>query len=261
MDQKTRWNTAGGSAWVELQAVTDQALAPFIPPLVEGIGGAVLDVGCGTGATTEAAARHATRVVGVDISTPMVEAARARTDAAEFIVADAQTHPFEPGSFDHVISRFGVMFFEDPVAAFANLRRAGRRLRVIAWRGAEENPFHTTAERAAKPLLPDLPDRTQEAAGQFAFGDAGRVRRILADAGWADVELQELDIECTVPASALETYFTRMGPVAMALQEADDATRAAVIEAVRPAFDPYIHGDEVRYAAATWLITANSENP
>ena len=91
MDQKTRWNTAGGSAWVELQAVTDQALAPFIPPLVEGIGGAVLDVGCGTGATTEAAARHATRVVGVDISTPMVEAARARTDAAEFIVADAQT--------------------------------------------------------------------------------------------------------------------------------------------------------------------------
>src|SRR5687768_16521415 len=139
MDQKTRWKTTGGNAWVELQAVTDRALAPFIAPLLDGVDGAVLDVGCGTGATTEAAARRATRAVGVDISEPMIEAARARTDAAEFIVADAQTHPFEPHGFDHVISRFGVMFFDDPVAAFANLRRAGGRLRAIVWRGAEEN--------------------------------------------------------------------------------------------------------------------------
>jgi len=260
MDQKTRWNTVGGNAWVELQAVTDQGLAPFIPPLLEGVGGAVLDVGCGTGATTAAVATRATRAVGVDISATMIEAARARTDQAEFVVADAQTHRFDE-RFDYLISRFGVMFFPDPVAAFANLRRAGRQLRAIAWRSAEENPFHTTAERAAKPLLPDLPDRTREPTGQFAFGDADRVERILTQARWSNVRLDALDVECTLPADALETYFTRLGPVGMALQEADDATRGRVIERVRPAFDPYIHGEDVRYTAATWLITANSENP
>lgn len=261
MDQKQRWKTVGGSAWVELQALTDRALAPFVEPLVDGIGGAVLDVGCGTGATTEAAARHATRAVGVDISEPMIEAARARTSEAEFIVADAQVHPFAPDSFDHVISRFGVMFFDDPVAAFANLRRTGGALRAIAWRRAEENAFHTTAERAAKPVLPDLPDRDHDAPGQFAFGDPDRVRAILTRAGWDGVELHALDLELVLPVSALETYFTRLGPVGIALQEADDATRARVIEVVRPAFEPFVDGDTVRYDAACWLITANSGNP
>lgn len=259
MDQKTRWNTTGGSAWVELQAVTDRALAPFVAPLLDGVSGTVLDVGCGTGATTAAAAQVATRVVGVDVSAPMIEAARARTDKAEFIVADAQTHVFDT-RFDHVISRFGVMFFDDPVEAFANLGRAGRHLRAIAWRGAEENPFHLTAERAARPVLPDLPDRDHDAPGQFAFGDRGKVERILAEAGWQGVELRELDVECALPTSALETYFTRIGPVGIALNDHDDRTRERVVEAVRPAFEPYVHGDEVRYVAATWLITANSEN-
>lgn len=260
MDQKTRWNTTGGSAWVELQGLLDRGLAPFIAPLIEGVGGTVLDVGCGTGATTAAVAEQATRAVGVDISVPMIEAARARTDRAEFIVADAQTHRFD-ARFDHVISRFGVMFFTDPVAAFTNLRHAGRRLRAIAWRGAAENPFHTAAERAARPLMPDLPDRAHETTGQFGFGDADRVERILTDAGWKDIEIDELDVECRLPADALETYYTRLGPVGMALQELDDATRARVVEAVRPAFDPFRHDGEVRYTAATWIITANSENP
>ncbi|MDA0183304.1 methyltransferase domain-containing protein [Solirubrobacter phytolaccae] len=260
MDQKTRWNTTGGNAWVEMQDLLDRAMAPFIPPLIDGVAGSVLDVGCGTGSTTEAVARQADRAVGVDISAPMIEAARKRTDAAEFIVADAQSHPFHE-RFDFVISRFGVMFFEDPVAAFTNLARAGTHLRVIAWRGAEDNPFHTTAERAAKPLMPDLPDRTNEAAGQFAFGNADRVRGILTQAGWSDVELQPLDVESTMPEDALEGYYTRLGPVGMALQEANDTTRARVIEVVRPAFDPFLQNGEVRYTAACWIITANSENP
>jgi SAM-dependent methyltransferase len=254
MTQKERWKGAGGNAWVELQALMDQVMAGLVPPLVDGIHGAVLDVGCGTGATTVAAARTADRVVGVDISEPMVEAARQRDPSLEFVVADAQTHPFE--GFDWVISRFGVMFFDDPVAAFANLRRAGERLRAIVWRRAEENPFMTTAERAARRLLPNLPPRDVDGPGQFAFGDPVKVRRLLEQAGWADVALERLDVDCAMPASALDTYLTRVGPVAMALQDADEDFKERVVEVVRPAFDPFIVGPEVRYRAACWMLSA-----
>jgi SAM-dependent methyltransferase len=260
MDQKARWNKTAGNAWVDSQAMMDRLLGPLVAPLVDGIGGRVLDVGCGTGQTTLAAVEQGAQAVGIDISTPMIEAARVRTDAAEFVVADAQTHPFAPASFDLVISRFGVMFFDDAVAAFANLAHAGRALRVIVWRTAEENSFMTTAERAAKPLLPDLPPRDPDGPGQFALGDADKVRAILTQAGWSDVDLQPLDAECTLPVSELEGYLTRLGPVGMALSDVDDTTKARVVEVLRPAFAPYVHGDDVRFTAACWLITANSEN-
>ena len=145
------------------KSALDQMFAPFDDLLADGIAeGRMLDVGCGTGSTTLALARRHAECVGIDPSGPMIAAARARLDregaAARFIEADAQTHAFDAAGFDAVISRFGVMFFTDPVAAFANLRRAtrpGGRLRFAAWRGAAENPFMTVAERAASPLLPE----------------------------------------------------------------------------------------------------------
>jgi SAM-dependent methyltransferase len=195
----------------------------------------------------------------------MIEAARARAarenTPATFIVADAQTHDFEPARFDLICSRFGVMFFADPVAAFANLRRAVRddgRLLFVAWRGGADNPFMTTAERAAAPLLPNLPERKPDAPGQFAFANDRRVRAILDAGGWIDVEIRPLDVTCTMPESDLLDYLSRLGPVGMALQEADEATRARVLKAIRPAFDPYVHGDEVRFSAACWRVAACS---
>jgi hypothetical protein len=110
----------------------------------------------------------------------------------------------------------------------------------------------TAAERAAPPLL-RVPPRDPH-AGQFAFGDPGRVRTVLGAAGWTNVALDPLDVECAMPASALETYLRRMGPTAIALQDADEATKQRVIERVRPAFEPYIQGDEVRYTAACWIV-------
>jgi hypothetical protein len=176
-----------------------------------------------------------------------------------FIVADAQTHNFEAGQFDAIVSRFGVMFFSDPVAAFANLRRAARdgaRLQVIVWRGAADNPFMITAERAAAPLLPNLPERKPDAPGQFALANDRRVHAILDAGGWSEVEIRPLDISCAMPASALVTYVSRMGPVGTALQETDEATRTRVVDAVLPAFDPFVRGDEVRFAAACWMVDA-----
>ncbi|GGV04374.1 hypothetical protein GCM10010182_23370 [Actinomadura cremea] len=264
-DQAARWNGTAGQAWVETQDLVDEVFKPIEELLVEAVpaGGRVLDVGCGTGATTVAAARRA-ESVGVDISEPMIAAARARAERegarATFVRADAQEHAFEPGSFDTIMSRFGVMFFSDPVKAFANLRRAtrdGGALRLVVWRDAAENPFMTTAERAAAPLLPDLPERRPDAPGQFGFADAGRVRGILEDGGWRDVDLRPVDVDCVMPESRLVTYLTRFGPVGLALGDADERTREKVVEAVRPAFDPYVRGDEVRYTAALWLIAAS----
>jgi SAM-dependent methyltransferase len=271
-EQSQLWNGRSGHTWVALQEQLDALFQPFEQKLVEMVLAAskreVLDIGCGTGATTLAVARRiaaAGRCVGVDISAPMLATARARAERegvrATFICADAQTYPFEVGRFDMFISRFGVMFFEDPARAFANLRRAaksGAELCAIAWRGPADNSFMTTAERAAAPLLPSMPPRRPDAPGQFAFADKERVRRILETGGWTGIDIQPLDVECVMPQQALELYVTRLGPVGAALQDADEATRRRAIEVVRAAFEPYVRDGEVRFTAACWLVRARA---
>ena len=267
-----RWSGRRGHAWVEAQELLDRMFKPFEDLLVEvvaaGSGHRVLDVGCGTGSTTLAVARRIGakgRSVGIDISGPMIAAARVRAERegapATFICADAQAHAFDPASFDTIISRFGVMFFDDSVRAFANLRAAATanaELRVIAWRSAAENPFMTTAESAAAPLLPELPARNPDAPGQFAFADQRRVSRILEMSGWSDIDIRPIDVACTLPEKDLLGYLTRIGPVGLALHEVDERTRNQVVATVRTAFDPYVHGAEVRFTAACWMIRARA---
>jgi SAM-dependent methyltransferase len=271
-DQAALWNGSAGLAWVETQAVMDRVLEPFEHLLVEAVeaarGRRVLDVGCGTGATTLAIARSLGaegHCVGVDISEPMLALARERAErdrvAARFVRADAAMHVFDPASFDMVVSRFGVMFFDDPLRAFANLRHAARdgaALRLIAWRGPQENPFMTTAERAAAPLLPSVPPRKPDAPGQFAFADRGRVEGILDGSGWAEIDLQPLDVVCAFPEKELLGYITRLGPLGRILPGLDEPTRGRLIATIRPAFDEYVHGDEVRFDAACWMIAARA---
>jgi len=270
-DQAALWNGAAGLTWVEAQEPLDQLFSPFEELLVETVlargARSVLDVGCGTGATTLTIARalRGGNCVGVDISEPMLALASARAERerlpAIFVRADAETHAFEPGSFGTIVSRFGVMFFADPIRAFANLRTAVRRggdLALVAWRGPDENPFMTAAERAAAPFLPHIPPRRANAPGQFAFADSRRVRGILERSGWADIDLRPLDVVCSFAKSDLVGYVTRIGPIGRALRAADAQTRARITEAVLPAFDPYVDGDEVRFVAACWMIGASS---
>jgi SAM-dependent methyltransferase len=272
-EQARLWNGRAGRGWVEAQEVLDQMFKPLETLLADAISAKsprqVLDVGCGTGATTLAAARllgARGRAIGIDISAPMIAVARLRAEReripAQFICADAQAYAFEPASADMIISRFGVMFFSDPVRAFAQLRRAATddaHVRFIVWRRATENPFMTTAECAAAPLLPDIPARVPGAPGQFAFANADRVRSILEESGWAEIDIQPLDVDCTLPESELGRYITRLGPVGSILQEADDLTRTKVSETVRPAFEPYVHGSEVRFTAACWMVSAQAQ--
>lgn len=270
--QAALWNGPAGRAWVEAQAMLDRLFQPFQELLLETLpfdsARQVLDIGCGTGAITLAVSQRLGergRCVGVDISEPMIAAARARAErqhaSARYVLADAQTHAFAPQSFDLILSRFGVMFFSDPVAAFANLRRAakpGAELRLIAWRAAAENPFMTTAERAAAPLLPNLPIRQAGVPGQFAFADPQKVQAILQDGGWNEIDIRAIDVPCSLPEPDLIPYLSRLGPVGMSLQTADEATREQVIETVRAAFEPFVHGAEVRFSAACWMIGARS---
>jgi SAM-dependent methyltransferase len=265
------WNGASGQAWVDEQALLDETYRAFEQLLANEVNesgaSSVLDIGCGAGATTLAVARALRKpgsAVGVDISEPLVAVARERARRtgveARFIHADAQTHSFDT-RFDMMISRFGVMFFDDPVAAFANLRRAaanGCALRLMVFRSIAENPFMTTAERAAAPLLPALPPRKPNAPGQFAFADPGLVRGILERAGWSHSGLSPVDVPCSFPESALVRFFTRLGPVGQVLRESDDATRAVVTRAIRTAFEPFVHGQEVRFSAACWMISASA---
>jgi SAM-dependent methyltransferase len=271
-EQTKMWNGLGGRGWVEAQTALDRMLQPYedllVAAAVASRGNRVLDVGCGTGATTLAVARALGpngRGTGLDISTPMLALARERAHkegvAAEFVHADAQTYAFAPASFDTIVSRFGVMFFDDSVAAFTNLRRAATRdatLWFAAWRSAAENPFMTAAERAATPFLPNLPPREPNAPGQFAFADRARVEGLLAASGWSEIDVRPIDVSCTLPRADLERYVTRIGPVGRAIQELDAEARAQLLKSVHAAFDPYVDGDEVRFGTACWIATARA---
>ncbi|WP_197421828.1 class I SAM-dependent methyltransferase [Sphingomonas sp. CCH9-H8] len=227
----------------------------------------VLDIGCGTGATTIAIGRaiagrgHAT---GADLSVPMIELAGERARAcgvdARFIAGDASRIAANT-PFDMAVSRFGIMFFDDPVAAFEQIRAMllpDAPLTAFAWRSPKENPFMTCAERTAAPMLPPLPPQQPDAPGQFAFAAADRVRTILADAGWSRVVLTPFDVECTMPVARLDAYLLHMGRVGIALNQLDDAPRTALLAQLRRAFAPFVDGDRVRFTAACWRIDARA---
>ena len=272
-EQIALWNGCASRGWIDAKELLDQVLQPFEDLLVEAVAERkaqrALDVGCGTGATTLAVARLLSKskgnAVGLDISEPMIALARERAEregaSARFICADAQTHPFEPASFDMIISRFGTMFFDDSVRAFTNLRHAAAPkavLHTIVWRGPADNPFMTTAERAAAPFLPEIPPRRPDEPGQFAFADRDRVYAILEKSGWTEIDIRPLDVVCTLPERELKPYISRLGPLARVLPEVDEAKRASIIDAVRSAFDPFVHGAEVRFTAGCWAVAAKA---
>lgn len=270
-EQAQLWNGSSGRAWVEAQGVMDHMLKPFEDLLVtwtrERANARVLDIGCGTGATTVAVERPqiASEVVGIDISEPMLAAARERAlrekSRATFICADVETHAFAPQSFDTLISRFGVMFFPDPIKAFRQLRGAsssGAEMKLVAWRGPTDNPFMTTAERAAAPALALAP-RKPDGPGQFAFADPARVRHILESSGWSHIDIQSIDVTCSLPENQLMMYASKLGPVGKALGELEPAQRSDILATIRRAFEPFVHGDEVRFVAACWLVGARAD--
>lgn len=272
-DQAEYWNAANGAAWVRLQGVLDDLFAPVADAVVTagfpGEGGQVLDVGCGAGATTLAMARRLGSqggCLGVDISEPLVVAARERAgveDAptARFIVADAQTHDFEAGRFDAAISRFGVMFFDDPTTAFGNIRRAmkpGARLAFAAWRMPDENPFMTAGARAAAAFQPDLPRHEPDAPGQFGFSRAARIDEVLTAAGWADLDIRAWDAPGVLTRDDMNAFITQMGATGMVLRGLEEPRRSEAARAILAACEPFVRDGVARFPMGCWLVTARA---
>jgi SAM-dependent methyltransferase len=272
--QAEHWNSDEAGHWVAHQVRYDAMLGPFVGRLLAAgrVAGAdaVLDVGCGCGATTVAAGRRAAAgtAVGVDISAVMLAAARRR--AAEehlanvsFMVGDAQTHPFAASGFDVVISRFGVMFFDDPAAAFTNLARAMApegRLVFVCWQELARNPFILVPGLAVAGHVA-LPDPGPPGApGMFALADPARIESLLAGAGLAEVGIEPVAEEILLGGGgtlADAVGFLRAGGLGRAvLSGADEATRDRAMAAVGEALKPHATADGVRIGAAAWLVTA-----
>jgi SAM-dependent methyltransferase len=270
-DQIAYWNDAAGQTWAELQDLLDVQTEPLgravIAALAPRPGEFVLDVGCGCGQTSLTLAERVRPdggVVGVDISQPMLAVARERAKAApqvSFVEADAQTFAFEPGAFDAIHSRFGVMFFEDPAAAFANLRAAlkpGGRLGFVCWRPIAENPIMSLPMAAAARHVPAPPPPEPGAPGPFAFADPERVRAILSGAGFTDIAIapQDLPAGGNSVEDALRLSL-RVGPLGRQLREHPEGREGAVA-AIRAALSEHQIDGRVFLPSATWIVTAHN---
>jgi len=266
-EQKEFWNGPAGDVWVEAQEIMDRMLAPLSDAALSAAaplsGERVIDIGCGCGATTLAIAESGASVWGVDISAPMLARARARTaelDNVTFSVNDASTADYN-AEHHLIFSRFGVMFFDDPKAAFSNLRSAlvgGGRLAFVCWQSPEKNPFMSVAGRAAQPFLPESEPQDPCAPGPFAFADPHWIEEVLDNAGFSDVNITSLNPHLAVGKTLDESmYFqARVGPLARALSELDESLQAEAKQAVRDALSGYETDDGVILPAAAWLVQA-----
>ena len=273
--QAEHWNTGDGVAhWVANQDRYDRMNAPFAAMILDAAGlrpgTDVLDVGCGCGGTTLAAARLVApgQAVGLDLSGPMLARARASAEAAglgnaEFRPGDAQVHALEPALFGAVISRFGIMFFADPVAAFANIRSATQpagRLVFVCWQPLAANQWLAVPGAALAEHVPPGGFGSGDGPGMFAFADPDRIRQVLAGAGWRNVEITSEQASILVGGGGSvedAVEFLRTGTMGRTmLAGADPGTAARALASVRAALAEHADAEGVHLGAAVWLVQA-----
>ena len=271
---------AGGQRWAENERLIDSSFTPVTEAIVTAaeLGGAtrVLDIGCGTGALLEAAVAAGTDAVGVDISPAMVDAAARRVPGASVVVADAQTADIlaaAPGvAFDRVVSRFGVMFFDDPVAAFANIRAAvapGAELAFACWRAEERDAFMSgLAPLAARMAVPFGPPPV-DVPGALGLGTSVRVGDVLTEAGWSDVIVEALDVTLDYSidgsdgveerlAMALSGVLGRTAQAELEPRLGADGWAALLDEARAELRSHHLVDGAVRLTGHIWLVTASN---
>jgi SAM-dependent methyltransferase len=271
LTQAEFWNSPMAARWIEAREYLDHGLAGITAALFERAaprpGEHALDVGCGTGTTTLLLSERVGptgSVVGCDISAPLLGEARARAAAAgapiTFIEGDAGSRRFER-PFDLILSRFGVMFFEDPVAAFGNLRAAlapGGRVAFVCWRTPRENAWASGPIAAAGELLPPQPPPDPTAPGPFAFADRGRVAGILAAAGFADVAIAAHDDVMLMGATPEEAagHALFIGPLSRAVADQPEEVREQIRRRLVTAMAAFMGPRGAAPPAAVWLVTA-----
>jgi SAM-dependent methyltransferase len=268
------WNGPGGQRWVSQHTVIDRAFAAFgsmaLARLAAQPGEAIIDVGCGAGLSSLSIARQVGvngRVLGVDISGPLLAQARALSGAlpqVSFVQADAAQHVFEQ-RFDAAFSRFGVMFFSDSVRAFAQLRQAlapSGRFVFACWQALADNPFVMLPWSAASQLLPgvELPGE-EDLPGPFRFASAGRIGGVLSQAGYTRVQIEPARAPVVLSLDGVDAAVDaacQVGPLARALAEQSEAVCAAVREQLRITLAPRKAADgRIELEGAIWLVEAH----
>jgi SAM-dependent methyltransferase len=269
--QLEAWDGDEGGFWAEHPDFFDRSIAAYHPPFLDAaaIDGSdrVLDIGCGNGQTTLDAARRAAtgRAVGVDLSSRMLDVARERArqrgiSNVEFLQVDAQAHPFETASFDVAIGRTSAMFFGDHVAAFQNIGRAltpTGRLALLTWQPLEHNEWIAaigTALAAGRPMGPPPPN-----AGPFALSSPDRVRSLLTDAGFVDVEFEGRTEGMWFGDETEEAHRVVLGLMGWMLRDADDETRARGIDNLHDTMAAHQSAEGVVFGSAAWIITARHD--
>jgi SAM-dependent methyltransferase len=273
-DQAAFWNGPAADRWVNEQTEMDAILRPYGAAALEAAktapGEAVLDVGCGCGDTTLALAERvgpSGRVLGLDVSAPMLARARERSAGLANVTClegDAARAPFDRATFDVLFSRFGVMFFADPAAAFAHLHsalRPGGRLAFVCWRTLRENPWATVPSEAAATVLGPPEPTPPGAPGPFAFGDASRVSTILEGAGFREVALRPFDTHNSFGGGGsladAAVAVARLGTLSRLLVGQDESIVRRVLVAVEAALPPFVNDrGGVSLPAAAWVVTA-----
>ena len=274
------WNGETGRNWVAYDALMEAMLQPIGEAVLDTLHfephARALDIGCGCGHPTLSLATRigsGGSVTGVDISAPMLAVAQelTATSAAgrakvEFLEGDAQVHPFEPATFEHVFSRFGVMFFDDPVAAFRNIHRAltaSGTLAFCCWQSRTVNPFMTVPAQAALELLPPPPEMPPQAPGPFAFAEPDYVHFILSQSGFSDISVMPLSHDLVfgagLPLSEIVEHLVKIGPIAQMVREAPDVLQQPVRERVATALTPFFTEDGgINLEGQFWQVTANA---
>ena len=275
-DQFEAWNGGESVHYVDHADRYDRQLAPFTEALLEQVrltpARSLADVGCGCGALTLAAARLADSAVGIDISTPLTQvaserASAARIDNVEFVAADAQTYAFAPGALDLVVSQFGLMFFDDPVEAFSNLRRSlgpGGRLAFVCWQELTANEWLTViADEVAKRV--ELPEfgGLSKGPGMFAFKDQDETTAVLEAAGFTGVAFESLKPTILVGGGGTVDesmeFLLGMGMARGLVGQAGNDAHNEVVDAVRSSLaERYEPGVGVQLGAGAWMVTALS---
>jgi SAM-dependent methyltransferase len=270
-EQAAAWDGREGALWAEEWATFDRSIREYLAPMLEAAairdGEQVLDVGCGNGQTTREAGRRTPsgRVVGIDLSGPMLARARQLTVAegltnVDYVQGDAQVHPFEPAACDVAISRFGSMFFGDKPAAFANIGgalRPGGRLLLVVWRSPADNPQFATIRRVLA-MGRELPTPPPGAPSPFGLADPDLGRRWLEQGGFVDVQHEAVDrrFDLGDDADAAFRFMSRNPMVDGLTADLDEATRAAALEGLRRAFEEQEGPDGVVFPSGTWFISA-----
>jgi SAM-dependent methyltransferase len=269
IEQLRAWDGDEGDYWAGNAEYFDRSVAVYherlLTAAVVGERDLVLDLGCGTGQTTRDAARQATggTALGVDLSSRMLDYARRRAAEegvtnARFVQADAQIHPFEAGVHDVAISRTAAMFFGDQAAAFDNIGRAlrsGGRLALVTWQPLASNEWIREISGALAAGR-DLPSPPPDAPGPFSLSDPDRVRAVLTDAGFCDVDLEGTTAGMWFGDDADDAHRFVLGLMGWMLGGLDDAGHARAIDALHATMAAHATPHGVFLESAAWTIQA-----